>query len=217
MIGGCDIRPAEPPPRPEAAFPMSAGLLKRVGWLGDVPAGKWLVRCGQEKRDAVDVARVTEGGVDAPRASVWRRRHTAGWRVRVCKQPFHSNSRWEQRERGGTSGIRHEHKCRVDDRLWSRLTRAVTTGVEGASGERRKVPALWSMGVGGLTDRASAAGATPAGARSRSGRQRGWPARQRNSSLIVSARQLQPRVRRQAGITKGKCYLSADNKLLPII
>ena len=122
MIGGCDIRPAEPPPRPEAAFPMSAGLLKRVGWLGDVPAGKWLVRCGQEKRDAVDVARVTEGGVDAPRASVWRRRHTAGWRVRVCKQPFHSNSRWEQRERGGTSGIRHEHKCRVDDRLWSRLS-----------------------------------------------------------------------------------------------
>src|SRR5438045_8135782 len=85
MIGGCDIRPAEPPPRPEAAFPMSAGLLKRVGWLGDVPAGKWLVRCGQEKRDAVDVARVTEGGVDAPRASVWRRRHTAGWRVRGGK------------------------------------------------------------------------------------------------------------------------------------
>src|SRR2546427_8067042 len=35
----------------------------------------------------------------------------------------------------------------------------------------------------------------PRGARSRSGRQRGWPARQRNSSLLVSARQLQAHVR----------------------
>src|ERR1041385_1562903 len=36
----------------------------------------------------------------------------------------------------------------------------------------------------------------PAGARRRGGRQRGWPARQRNSSLLVSARQLQAHVRR---------------------
>src|SRR6266702_5224096 len=36
----------------------------------------------------------------------------------------------------------------------------------------------------------------PAGARSWSRRQKGWPARQRNSSLLVSARQLQAHVRR---------------------
>src|SRR6266571_545526 len=35
----------------------------------------------------------------------------------------------------------------------------------------------------------------PAGARQWSGREKGWPARQRNSSLLVSARQLQALVR----------------------
>src|SRR6266853_250578 len=37
-----------------------------------------------------------------------------------------------------------------------------------------------------------------AGARRWSGRQKGWPARQRNSSLLVSARQLQAHVRQRA-------------------
>jgi len=40
-------------------------------------------------------------------------------------------------------------------------------------------------------------GATPAGARRRSGRKKGSAARQRNSSLLVSARQLQAHVRQQ--------------------
>src|SRR5260370_37550261 len=40
----------------------------------------------------------------------------------------------------------------------------------------------------------------PAGARRWSGRQRGQPARQRNSSLLVSARQLQALVRRRAAL-----------------
>src|SRR5437016_5557415 len=37
----------------------------------------------------------------------------------------------------------------------------------------------------------------PVGARRRSSRKKGWPARQHNSSLLVSARQLQALVRRQ--------------------
>src|SRR2546430_10867985 len=44
-------------------------------------------------------------------------------------------------------------------------------------------------------DRSKAAGASPAGAGRWSGREKGWPARQRNSSLLVSARQLQAHVR----------------------
>src|SRR5437899_12239340 len=40
-----------------------------------------------------------------------------------------------------------------------------------------------------------------AGTRRWSGREKGWPARQRNSSLLVSARQLQALVRRCARVT----------------
>src|SRR6266516_2050482 len=47
-----------------------------------------------------------------------------------------------------------------------------------------------------LTDCGLAAAATPAGARRWSGRQKGSPAKQRNSSLLVSARQVQALVRR---------------------
>src|SRR5437867_10084031 len=41
-----------------------------------------------------------------------------------------------------------------------------------------------------------------AGARRRSGRQKGWPARQRNSSLLESARQLQALVRQRGHVSE---------------
>src|SRR6266550_6445462 len=50
----------------------------------------------------------------------------------------------------------------------------------------------------------------PEGARRHSGRQRGWPARQHNSSLLVSARQLQALVRPQPIQTLARCPLAVD-------
>src|SRR5204862_4389631 len=58
---------------------------------------------------------------------------------------------------------------------------------------------------------------TPAGARRRGGRNKGWPARQRNSSLLASARQLQAHVRRLPTMGEAEPHESARRLLLGLL